>query len=303
MKKTCYVSMPFGSKMDSQSGHMINFDHIYYRLIKPAVERSNLECIRADLTDLGGVIHKRVLSLVLYSDVMIADLSSHNTNVLYELGIRHAIWPSGTVLLIAYSNTIPFDLSIVPTIHYPLEHGILPDDIEIIIKTISTAVSNAAEKSRVVSPVYELFPGLHIEIPKEPCIFIGHGHSPLWRELKDFIADRLRLPWTEFNSEEPAGYETTERLQIMLSQATFAFLIMTAEEEHKDTTVHARPNVIHEIGLFQGRLGLRRAIVLLEEGCSEFSNIRGLTYIKFPRGDISARFESVRNVLEREKLL
>ncbi len=134
-------------------------------------------------------------------------------------------------------------------------------------------------------------------------IFIGHGHSPLWRELKDFIADRLRLPWDEFNREEVAGYTTSERLQTMLSQAAFAFLIMTAEEEHRDATVHARPNVIHEVGLFQGRLGLQRAIVLLEEGCSEFSNIRGLTYIGFPRGDIAARFENVRRVLEREKLL
>ena len=134
-------------------------------------------------------------------------------------------------------------------------------------------------------------------------IFIGHGHSPLWRELKDFIADRLRLPWDEFNREEVAGYTTSERLQTMLSQSAFAFLVMTAEEEHRDATVHARPNVIHEVGLFQGRLGLQRAIVLLEEGCSEFSNIRGLTYIGFPRGDIAARFENVRRVLEREKLL
>lgn len=77
----------------------------------------------------------------------------------------------------------------------------------------------------------------------------------------------------------------------MLSQATFAFLVMTAEEEHADSTVHARPNVIHEVGLFQGRLGFPRAIVLLEEGCSDFSNIIGLSQIRFPSGDIQARFE------------
>jgi predicted nucleotide-binding protein len=78
---------------------------------------------------------------------------------------------------------------------------------------------------------------------------------------------------------------------------------MTAEEEHLDATLHARPNVIHEVGLFQGHLGLTRAIVLLEEGCSEFSNIIGLSQIRFPHGDIRARFEEVRRVLEREGLL
>jgi len=134
-------------------------------------------------------------------------------------------------------------------------------------------------------------------------IFIGHGRSPLWRELKDFIVDRLNLPWDEFNREAVAGYPTTARLSTMLSQAAFAFLVMTAEEEHVDATLHARPNVIHEVGLFQGRLGLTRAIVLLEESCSEFSNIIGLSQIRFPRGDIEARFEEVRRVLEREGLL
>ncbi len=134
-------------------------------------------------------------------------------------------------------------------------------------------------------------------------VFIGHGRSLLWMVLKDFIADRLGLPWDEFNREAPAGHATTERLQAMMSQAAFAFLIMTAEEEHADTTMHARPNVIHEVGLFQGHLGFSRTIVMLEEGCSEFSNIVGLSQIRFPRGDITARFEEIRRVLERERLL
>jgi predicted nucleotide-binding protein len=46
-------------------------------------------------------------------------------------------------------------------------------------------------------------------------------------------------------------------------------------------------NVIHEVGLFQGRLGFKRAIVLLEEGCKEFSNIQGLGQIRYPKGNIS----------------
>lgn len=78
---------------------------------------------------------------------------------------------------------------------------------------------------------------------------------------------------------------------------------MTGEEERLDATLHARENVIHEVGLFQGHLGPRRAVVMLEEGCAEFSNITGLSQIRFPRSDISARFEDVRRVLEREDLI
>ena len=43
-----------------------------------------------------------------------------------------------------------------------------------------------------------------------------------------------------------------------------------------------------------GCIGFRRAIVLLEQGCSEFSNITGLSQIRFPSGDIAARLEEIR---------
>ena len=134
-------------------------------------------------------------------------------------------------------------------------------------------------------------------------VFIGHGRSPIWRELKDFLADRLALPWDEFNRDSVAGIATTERLVQMLDNASFALLVMTAEDEHVDATVHARANVIHEVGLFQGRLGMRKAIVLLEEGCHEFSNIHGLSHIPFSRGRISSAFEEIRRVLEREQIV
>ena len=131
-------------------------------------------------------------------------------------------------------------------------------------------------------------------------IIIGHGGSPLWRELKDFIKDRLHFPVDEFNSVSVAGMPTATRLVEMLDGAAFAFLVMTAEDQQPDGTLRARENVVHEIGLFQGRLGFNRAIVLLENGCEEFSNIRGLGQIRFPKGNISAKFEEIRIVLERE---
>lgn len=133
-------------------------------------------------------------------------------------------------------------------------------------------------------------------------VFIGHGRSLQWLRLKAFLSERLALDCDEFNIEPAAGIHTTDRLEIMLSQAGMAFLVMTAEDKHADGTVHARENVVHEVGLFQGRIGSRRAIVMLEEGCAKFSNLDGLTLIMFPPNDIAARFEDVRRVLEREGL-
>ena len=80
-------------------------------------------------------------------------------------------------------------------------------------------------------------------------------------------------------------------------------LLRHGEDPAADGTIRARENVIHEIGLFQGRLGMRRAIVMLEERCTSFSNIHGLTTIPFPTGDIVAASEEVRRVLEREEIV
>lgn len=162
----------------------------------------------------------------------------------------------------------------------------LRGNIEKLAKHVQNLEKKSARESRM---------GTHV--------FIGHGHSPVWRELKDFINERLDLPWDEFNRVPTAGVTHVVRLAQMLDQACIAFLIMTAEDEDAEGKYQARMNVIHEAGLFQGRLGFEKAIVLLEEGCQEFSNIQGLGQIRFQKGNIEAIFEKVRQVLEREGII
>ena len=134
-------------------------------------------------------------------------------------------------------------------------------------------------------------------------IFIGHGRSDIWLRLKDFLENTLELPYEEFNRIPQAGKTTTDRLKKILESCCIAFLIMTGEDEHTDGTLHARENVIHEIGLFQAQLGFERAIILREKGCEIFSNIQGITYIPFPKGNIRAAFEDIRDVLIRESII
>lgn len=164
-----------------------------------------------------------------------------------------------------------------------------------------------AELKKLIIKVASHIENLEANVVREERIgtniFIGHGRSSDWRELKDFVSDRLKLPWDEFNRVPVAGVTNITRLAQMLDQACFAFLVMTAEDELADGDYHARMNVIHEVGLFQGRLGFERAIVLLEEGCKEFSNIQGLGQIRYPKGKISAIFEDIRAVLEREGIV
>jgi predicted nucleotide-binding protein len=89
----------------------------------------------------------------------------------------------------------------------------------------------------------------------------------------------------------------------MLDEAGFAFLVLTGEDLGEAGESRPRENVIHEVGLFQGRLGFNRAIVLQEDGCSTFSNIHGLTVIRFRKDDLFSCSERIRDVLQREGLI
>lgn len=134
-------------------------------------------------------------------------------------------------------------------------------------------------------------------------VFIGHGHSREWLALSHFLDKTLHLEVEEFSREPTPGVLTGDRLQTMLDRATFAFIILTGEDEQADGKVTPRLNVAHEVGLFQGKLGLRRAIVMLEQGCEEFSNIHGLGQIRFDKAKIESAFNEVRQTLEREGVI
>jgi hypothetical protein len=60
-------------------------------------------------------------------------------------------------------------------------------------------------------------------------VFIGHGRATAWRELKDFIQDRVCLPWDEFNRVPVAGVTNIARLSEMLDASAIAFLVMTGK--------------------------------------------------------------------------
>ncbi|MGY4231885.1 putative nucleotide-binding protein [Bradyrhizobium sp. USDA 4449] len=132
------------------------------------------------------------------------------------------------------------------------------------------------------------------------AIFVGHGRNPAWRDLKDHLSDKHGYNVTAYETGPRVGLHIADVLETMEDEASFAILVMTGENEDQHGGLHARENVIHEVGLFQGRLGFRRAIVLLEDGCAEFSNIAGVQYIPFAKGNIRETFGEVLATIRRE---
>jgi predicted nucleotide-binding protein len=86
-------------------------------------------------------------------------------------------------------------------------------------------------------------------------IFIDHGRSHHWRDLKDHLQDKHGYKVIAYESGARAGRSIRDIVEEMASKASFACLVLTAEDKQEDGTFHARQNVIHETGLFQGNWG------------------------------------------------
>ena len=138
---------------------------------------------------------------------------------------------------------------------------------------------------------------------RQPCVFIGHGRSRLWARVKTYIEDELGLATVTYESEPRTGDSIVPILEKMLDQATFALLLLTAEDEVPAGGRRARQNVVHEAGLFQGRLGFRRAVLLVQEGIEGFSNVAGLQHVPFSGENVEQTFYEVQRVLKRERQL
>jgi hypothetical protein len=110
-KKTCFVIMGFGKKTDYQTGRVLDLDASYRNMIKPAVEDTGLECIRADEIVHSGVIDIPMYQQIFTADVVIADLSTANSNAFYELGVRHALRPHTTIIIAEDQFVYPFDVN------------------------------------------------------------------------------------------------------------------------------------------------------------------------------------------------
>ena len=153
----CFVLMPFGRKA-GPGGAVIDFDAVYAQLIAPAIADAEFDPLRADEEQAGGIIHKPMFERLILCEYAVADLTSANANVFYELGVRHAVKPASTVLLFATGATLPFDVTPLRALPYTLGADGQPAnaaaDRAALVKRLQAARNQPTD-----SPVFELVEG------------------------------------------------------------------------------------------------------------------------------------------------
>ena len=157
----CFVLMPFGKKT-IPSGATVDFDAVYAQLIQPGIAQAGMEPLRADSELAGGVIHKPMYERLMLCDYAVADLTSANPNVFYELGLRHGIRPATTVLISGETAKLPFDVGPLRTLPYALGSDGKPAEAaagaQALARLLAAAMAHAGEPMHD-SPVFQLVEG------------------------------------------------------------------------------------------------------------------------------------------------
>lgn len=189
--QTCFVSIQFGTKT-TPDGRVLDYDFLYKEVIKPAVEEISFECHRLDDFMTGGIWQKALFSALISADVVIADVTSGNANVHYELGIRHAL-RRGRTILISAGGKQTANISLLPSLSYqPDETGRLTgpaaDDFR------SQLQSFVRQTSESDSPIFEFFPDLEVTLPPDLEKQTRRRGPRLRKYQREFVQSVLESP-------------------------------------------------------------------------------------------------------------
>ena len=173
-KKICFAIMDYGKKTDPTLGKTFDLDKTYQNIIKPAVISAGFECVRGDEVIESGLIDKSMYGLLIYSDLVIADITTFNPNAIYELGIRHAAKPFSTIIMKEKDGNIPFDINHNKTFTYShMGEDIGATEAERCQKQLTSLIQQIDLAKEVDSPLFQYIQSVQpYVLPEEEYIHI-----------------------------------------------------------------------------------------------------------------------------------
>lgn len=178
MQPHVFVAMPFDvkevraataatEKEPAKPAVSVNFDHVYERLIAPALRKAKCVPFRADEEVAAGDIRTDMYFELVTSDIVLADISALNANVFYELGVRHGVAPRGVLMVDGgWANLRVFDIASDRKFRYKGELFLTPEgerdetwqqqldaEVERLAGVLSSAIAD--DERTTGSPVYK----------------------------------------------------------------------------------------------------------------------------------------------------
>jgi Tetratricopeptide Repeats-Sensor len=237
--KNVFIVRPFGQK----SG--IDFDRVEGELIRPAIEQAGLAGGTTGQFIQQGNIRTDMFEQLLIADLVIADMSIHNANVFYEMGIRHALRDKRTFLIKSKSapaaagaitdSEVPFDLKTDRYLAYD------PKDPGGAVEILAAALKVTLDSQDADSPVYQLLPALEPADPNKVLVVPIDFREELARVEAAKNCGDLQLLAAEVDgfAWRVAGLRMIGHAQFRLKDWTGAKVTWLAVREYDDMDVEA----------------------------------------------------------------
>ncbi len=200
-QKKCFVITPIGSEDDPIRRHI---DGIIRAAIRPAL-KDNYEVLVAHEMPNIGSITKQIINEIFTSDLVIANLTNTNPNVMYELAFRHCI--GKPIIQIAEKGTrIPFDIGTERTILYINDsQGVLDLKIE-----IEKFVSEIDFSKEYQGPIYDVLRSINYEnnlINESNIVMNGSAGN---KDILRYLVDKIDILDQKLNNNRRSIKEINE---------------------------------------------------------------------------------------------
>jgi hypothetical protein len=256
-----FIIRPFGVKKD-KSGFEIDFEKVDEQLISPALAALQFEGRTTQEIAKAGNIRMDMFRLLVTADLVVADLSIHNANVFYELGIRHALRDKRTFLIRCKADETIFDLQ---TDRYLLYDRDKPGDS---LDELIRGLRQTRDSTIKDSPVFLLLPELQVQ---RRSLFLTVPQD-FGEEVERAAAER-RIGDLELLGEEARGFEWESEGLRVVGRAQF------------------------NLKAWEGARVTWEAVRELEGEDLEANTLLGTVYQRL--GDLTRSDQAVRRALER----
>lgn len=147
--KRCFLIAPLGSP---NSEIRKRTDILWNHVVVPTCENTNYSPLRSDFQISTGNITQEIVKLLFEVDLVIADISNVNPNVMYELGVRHVV-NKPTIVMASEGQNIPFDIASYRTIFYKLD---TQKNIDTAAYALQHTINQIEKKKEFASPVSDV---------------------------------------------------------------------------------------------------------------------------------------------------
>lgn len=236
---TCFIAMPISSKPEHEDlyGDKEHWQHVMESLFIPAVKNAGMQPI-PPIADGSDLIHGSIVRNIMRADMVLCDLSSHNPNVFFELGVRTSL--DLPVTLVADEKTrLPFDTAGINTHRY--NSSLRGWDIEEERERLTSHLKNCIASCAGKNPLWQHF-GLTLRA-QEPRT----EESPLEAKV-DLMAARIEDLQIQIrrNSSKPSRTSTAVSIEELLGRRELPLSDRT-EEFLKDV---GALNAMEALGVF-----------------------------------------------------